>query len=274
MKDRKGKFRAPIQAAGGIVLRIDHGLTPHFAIVRSRKLETWGLPKGKLAAGEDAMTAARREVLEETGHRVTVYEFLGTLVYETSTSSRPKVVQFWRMEAAGEPAGALMRDVTAVHWLALEDAIDRLTHLRERVFLEHVGPIALKLAGRPARHALFLGETAGGIRVPGVPLAPAAPDASVPVDGGDAGLAERAGPRTFEQHSAADIPPPEGLKNAHGRGAEDLAEQDPAEQAPDTEEQHPDEKRVVEKSLGGNSLMKKTWSWFRHAALLHRHPLD
>src|SRR3974390_375490 len=115
MKERKGKSRLPILAAGGIVLR--NSGRPQFALVQSRKLGAWGLPKGKLVAGEDAMAAARREVLEETGHHVTVHEFLGTLVYETS--SRPKVVQFWRMEAAGAPAGNLMRDVMAVDWLAL-----------------------------------------------------------------------------------------------------------------------------------------------------------
>src|SRR5215471_15884293 len=127
MKERKDKSRVPILAAGGIVLRNDH--RPQFALVQLRKLGTWGLPKGKLAAGEDAMTAARREVLEETGRRVTVHEFLGTLAYETH--GRQKVIQFWRMEAAGEPAADLMRDVVAVDWLVLEDAVRRLTHPRE-----------------------------------------------------------------------------------------------------------------------------------------------
>ena len=66
MKNRKDKTRAPIQAAGGIVLRGDR--RPQFAVVQLRKLGAWVLPKGKLAADEDAMAAARREVLEETGH--------------------------------------------------------------------------------------------------------------------------------------------------------------------------------------------------------------
>ena len=74
MKNRKDKTRAPILAAGGIVLRGDR--TPQFAVVQLRKLGAWVLPKGKLAANEDAIAAARREVLEETGHRVTIHEFL------------------------------------------------------------------------------------------------------------------------------------------------------------------------------------------------------
>src|SRR6266478_6778224 len=116
MKERKVKSRVPILAAGGIVLRND--CRPQFAIVQLREWGAWGLPKGKLAADEDAMAAARREVLEETGHRVTIHEFLGTLAHEAN--GRTKVIQFWRMQAIGEPTGDLMRDVKAVQWLALE----------------------------------------------------------------------------------------------------------------------------------------------------------
>ena len=42
-----------------------------------------GAAKGKLDDGETPRAAAEREVLEETGHDVSVHEFLGTLVYES-----------------------------------------------------------------------------------------------------------------------------------------------------------------------------------------------
>ena len=59
------KARAPILAAGGIVLR--EGSRPRIAIVRLRRDKSWVLPKGKLYPGENALAAARREVVEETG---------------------------------------------------------------------------------------------------------------------------------------------------------------------------------------------------------------
>jgi 8-oxo-dGTP diphosphatase len=133
-------------AAGGIVLR--QAKTPLVAVVRLRKRNEWVLPKGKLDDGETPRAAAEREVVEETGHDVDVHEFLGTLVYESRAGS--KVVHYWRMEARGGPAHELMRDVRAVDWLPLDDAVDRLSRDYERAFLENVGPIALSAAAHAA----------------------------------------------------------------------------------------------------------------------------
>jgi 8-oxo-dGTP diphosphatase len=135
--------RAPVLAAGGIVLR--RGSVPLIAVVRQRKRNEWVLPKGKLDDGETPKEAAHREVLEETGHDVAIHEFLGTLVYQSG--GRSKAVHFWRMEAEGGPVRKLMNDIKAVDWLTLEDAIARLSREYERTFLTQIGPIALAAAG-------------------------------------------------------------------------------------------------------------------------------
>lgn len=134
--------RAPVLAAGGIVLRQE--ATPLIAVVRLRKRNEWVLPKGKLDDGETARGAAEREVLEETGHAVSVHEFLGTLVCESG--GRSKVVHYWRMEANGGQIYDLMDDVKAVAWLPLDSAVERLSRGYERVFLANVGPLALEAA--------------------------------------------------------------------------------------------------------------------------------
>src|SRR6266404_6616878 len=134
--------RSPVLAAGGIVLR--QGQTPLVAVVRLRKRNEWVLPKGKLDDGETPRAAAEREVIEETGHDVSVHEFLGTLVYESG--GRSKIVHYWRMETSGEQAYELMDDVRAVDWLPLDAAVERLSRSYERAFLEHVGPLALAAA--------------------------------------------------------------------------------------------------------------------------------
>jgi 8-oxo-dGTP diphosphatase len=134
--------RTAVVAAGGIVLRREPA--PHFAVVRLRKRNEWVLPKGKLDDGETPRAAAEREVMEETGHAVSVHEFLGTLVYQTN--GRSKVVHYWRMEAGSAPVRELMHDIREVDWLPLDRALKRLSRNHERTFLENVGPIALQAA--------------------------------------------------------------------------------------------------------------------------------
>jgi len=141
------KARAPVLAAGGIVVR--EGSKPRIAVVRLRREKAWVLPKGKLNPGEPALAAAKREVLEETGHEISVHEFLGSMSY--ALDGKIKIVQFWRMGASGRPVRALMHDVKAVKWLSLKDAIDTLTRAHEKVFLANVGPVALKAARLSAR---------------------------------------------------------------------------------------------------------------------------
>jgi 8-oxo-dGTP diphosphatase len=141
------KGHAPILAAGGIVLR---GKTrPRIAVVRLRREKAWVLPKGKLMPREHPRDAAKREVLEETGHNVSVHDFLGSMSY--AAEGKIKIVQFWLMRASGPPVAELSDDVKSVKWLPLKDAVAALTRPHEKIFLTHVGPIAVRAAKKLAR---------------------------------------------------------------------------------------------------------------------------
>src|SRR5438105_2200297 len=146
---KTAKLRAPVLAAGGIVVR--ENAQQLIAVVRLRKDKSWVLPKGKLQPGEDALAGARREVMEETGYDVSIEGFLGSMSH--AEGGKLKVVQFWRMRAAGDPARKLMDDVTAVKWLPLQQAVDTLTRPHEKAFLISVGQAALHAAEPLAREA-------------------------------------------------------------------------------------------------------------------------
>jgi 8-oxo-dGTP diphosphatase len=141
--------RAPILAAGGIVLR--GGAKPQIAVVQRRKDNGWVLPKGKLKAKESAISAARREASEETGHDVAVREFLGVIYYWAG--GRPKVVRFWRMQAVDTTGRMLTSDIKALKWLPLASAIQRLSRPHEQAFLREVGHRAVKLMQPELRKA-------------------------------------------------------------------------------------------------------------------------
>jgi 8-oxo-dGTP diphosphatase len=139
--------RTPIHAAGGIVVR--SGARPLVAVVQRSKDERWVLPRGKLKRDEDPVAGARREVVEETGHRVRVHEFLGAITYRAR--GRPKVVQFWRMQAYERPSRDVMNDIVAVEWLPLSAAVRRLSYPLEKLFLQFAGRRALKRRRRSAK---------------------------------------------------------------------------------------------------------------------------
>ena len=134
-----------IHVWGGIVVR--GGARP--LVVQRSKDELWVLPRGKLKRDEKPIAGARREAVEETGHRVHVREFLGALIYRTR--GRPKVVQFWRMRAEVNPSRDLMKDIAAVEWLTLAAAVRRLSYPLEKLFLRNVGRHVLKRRKRSAR---------------------------------------------------------------------------------------------------------------------------
>ncbi len=133
--------RETIHAAGGIVVR-GGSARPRIAVVQRSKDDAWVLPRGKLERDENPAAGARREAVEETGHRVKVYEFLGAITYRAR--GRPKVVQFWRMKADERPSRDVMKDIVAVEWLPLAAAVRRLSYPLEKLFLRHVGRRILK----------------------------------------------------------------------------------------------------------------------------------
>jgi 8-oxo-dGTP diphosphatase len=139
--------RAPIFAAGGIVVR--GRARPLIAVVQRSKDERWVLPRGKLKRDENPKIGARREVVEETGHRVQVHEFLGAITYRVR--GRAKVVQFWRMQAHERPSHDLLNDIVAVEWLPLGAAVRRLSYPLEKLFLQHAGRRVLKQFRRRER---------------------------------------------------------------------------------------------------------------------------
>src|SRR5690242_404809 len=140
--------RKPTRSAGGVVVR--KGARRLIAIVRRSKDGQWVLPRGKLKRNENARAGARREAAEETGHKVSVHDFLGAIVYRAQGG--PKLVQFWHMRANKTARRAPMRDIAAVAWLPLPRVVKRLSDPLERLFLQGVArDLAGKKKKRPAK---------------------------------------------------------------------------------------------------------------------------
>ncbi len=124
-----------IRAAGGIPWRQGSDAI-EVVVVHRPKYDDWTLPKGKLEPGEDERAAALREVEEETGLVCALGEEVGVTAYVDS-KGREKTVRYFAMRPIG---GALRpaHEVDEASWLALADAVSRLTYERDRALLERL----------------------------------------------------------------------------------------------------------------------------------------
>ncbi|MGW7055515.1 NUDIX hydrolase [Streptomyces sp. NPDC054887] len=126
----------PVLAAGCVLWRrspVDGGL--EICLVHRPKYDDWSHPKGKLKRGEDAPACARREVLEETGHRCAPGPALTTLRY--TAHGRPKQVSYWAAETTG---GAFTPgdEVDRIAWLPPAEARARLTYGHDRPLIDEL----------------------------------------------------------------------------------------------------------------------------------------
>jgi 8-oxo-(d)GTP phosphatase len=106
--------------------------TVEVALIHRPRYDDWSLPKGKLDPGEHVLTAAVREVREETGLDVVAGRRGLRTTYEVQQGT--KRVDYWLMRAVGgrfEPND----EVDELRWLGAAEAGELLTHPHDRAVL-------------------------------------------------------------------------------------------------------------------------------------------
>ncbi|TFV89236.1 NUDIX hydrolase [Blastococcus sp. CT_GayMR16] len=118
-----------VAAAGGAVWRHAPDGGTEVAVVHRPRYDDWSLPKGKLDAGEHALAAAVREVVEETGLEVDAGRRSVQTCYAVPEGT--KRVDYWLMQAVGgdfEPND----EVDELRWLPISVAGELCSHQQDR----------------------------------------------------------------------------------------------------------------------------------------------
>jgi ADP-ribose pyrophosphatase YjhB (NUDIX family) len=125
------------ESAGGIVVNAATGLI----LVVSQYGTSWSLPKGHIEAGEDRLTAARREIREESG--VTQLDYVKDLGSYSRYKLSPaggedptelKVIHMFLFKTAEETLRPLDPANPEARWVKKEMVAQLLTHPEDREF--------------------------------------------------------------------------------------------------------------------------------------------
>ncbi|HEX5918025.1 MAG TPA: NUDIX hydrolase [Nocardioides sp.] len=128
-----------VRAAGAVVTRKGGEVL----LVHRPKYDDWSFPKGKLDRGEHVVTAAVREVAEETGLDVRLGPVLSRQRYRMS-NGRWKSVDYWTARVVGSDDVGRYRpndEIDAVEWVPWADAQQRLTYSYDRDTLAEARPL-------------------------------------------------------------------------------------------------------------------------------------
>ena len=128
-----------VRAAGAVVTRKGGEVL----LVHRPKYDDWSFPKGKLDPGEHVVTAAVREVAEETGLDVRLGPALARQRYRMS-NGRWKSVDYWTARVGGSDDVSRYRpndEIDAVEWVPWKAAQQRLTYPYDRDTLAEARPL-------------------------------------------------------------------------------------------------------------------------------------
>ena len=124
-----------IIAAGGVVWRETSDSKIELAIIHRPKYDDWTFPKGKLDTGEELISCAYREILEETGLDIELGPFLGEVEYEAIEGV--KRVSYWSAKALETSKDFHANiEVDLLEWHSFESAREKLTRDSDREILE------------------------------------------------------------------------------------------------------------------------------------------
>ncbi len=119
----------PIVSAAGIIRKDGKIL---FLNLSYRK--GYGLPGGIMQSDEEAETALRREILEETGLTISKSTYLGSV--SSRTKSLATLCLFFEVEIAGDTEDMQASREGTLHWMNPADVMDNLAYENNKIALQ------------------------------------------------------------------------------------------------------------------------------------------
>jgi len=124
-----------ILAAGGVVWRETVDSKIELAIIHRPRYDDWSFPKGKLDSGEEIISCAYREIMEETGLDIELGPYLGEVEYQSIDGL--KKVTYWAAKSLSK-GNDFHANVEAdlLEWHDIDSVRKKLTRDTDREILD------------------------------------------------------------------------------------------------------------------------------------------
>ena len=124
-----------ILAAGGVVWRENKDSKIELALIHRPRYDDWTFPKGKVDSGEELISCAYREIMEETSLEIELGPYLGEVQYESIDG--PKSASYWAAKSLdNEISFHANSEVDFLEWHEVDSARTKLTRDSDREILE------------------------------------------------------------------------------------------------------------------------------------------
>lgn len=114
-------------SAGAVVYRLKTSI--EYLVIKHKNGGHWDFPKGHLEEGESNITAAKREIYEETGLKVDLMPDFSRRVQYSPKANSNKTVTFFLAKALSDDIKVQVEEVLEIKWVSYKEAISLLTYM-------------------------------------------------------------------------------------------------------------------------------------------------